>query len=1245
MRALDRRVVQISPVLKDAEPSRLREFLHCQGIVLLGDPGAGKSHCFEEMAKCEQAQLYTVRQFVACNGDIQGKTVYLDGLDEYRPRQSGGGSNPEIQFVQILHTIGKPRFRLSCRFADWLGPSDLELFKAYGSDVVVLGLEPLNRDEALEILAAKGTVAPQDFLKEAANRHMEWIVSNPQNLLMLVDVVAKSGWPKTKLDLYEQWNKMQLTERKEILRNSSLGHFSAETLLDAAGAICAALLISDVNGIRRTGDPTDDAPTYQSVPHANIDATLTALTRAAFVSPHPEIATYTHRTIAEYLGARWLGRQVANGLPLSRVQALLGVDSYPSSSLRGLHAWLPIFLPGEAGAVISHDPIGVLTYGDAASLKPSLKISLIKSLRAAASENVWVLNRALPNYGLAAISGPETAKELLAILKSPGETQALKHLALRAIAAGEPLTVYRPLLEGILGDLGASSLNRELAFKSLLNYGSEGESAAAHLYQTAISREVEAIRLRASMVAGLYGRPFGPTDVIKILSDTDAQSNKHFGGDLWPFSHVLIGTRHLFEILDGYEEQRRHPIGPHEYQTNFDVVMCIERMVERLCEEIPEDDILSIRRLMVLLISFYERLRISGSGGVRLSKSLSSRPSFVIKLVDLAIRNMDELGYGPSVVNVLNHATSGAITLRMMAERLFVEFDSFDTAMPFPQEMLRKYEALGRCLLSGAREEADMFARFIEIAISRPECHSILGTYTRCEVDERKFQQSPGTSREWRRQILQDRPEAAKKACRDLVFEQLRQEKDASTLLHDLLNSMTAPSRSKLALAWLKNHRVANLANLEKLCLLAAESAAGRMALLAIAEQRAFASDAGKSPENQLWIVVGFALDSKRFEAKLKEEASRETLWRVRSLTQASAQNDQVYARFLLDLHQIEFVLRLFVPLFPKTEASAAAWGDQSDADAAMYLGALITTLSSRTESAAGDCLARLLHDLVSTPYSSFIRAALSEQRELSRQTRYEKPSWDAVCTALGGGAPANVQDLKALFLAQMDDASKDICGSNLDKYRVYWNGSRHSPELPKDEEFCRDRLVEYLRERLSPLDVWVEPEGHMAADKRADIVVLGPNGVKLPVEVKRDTHKELWGAAENQLERLYTRDPGAQGYGVYLVFYFGPARGRRMTRHPDKGTLIDSVEELSKALDASVPVMHRDRISCFVLDVSPPAAPVRSGSKRKAAGEQQAQRKHTSPASKPTSGKAKKRISAFRPSAKDTAKTPKKSR
>lgn len=53
-----------------------------------------------------------------------------------------------------------------------------------------------------------------------------------------------------------------------------------------------------------------------------------------------------------------------------------------------------------------------------------------------------------------------------------------------------------------------------------------------------------------------------------------------------------------------------------------------------------------------------------------------------------------------------------------------------------------------------------------------------------------------------------------------------------------------------------------------------------------------------------------------------------------------------------------------------------------------------------------------------------------------------------------------------------------------------------------------------------------------MAADKRADISIAMP-GRKVLCELKRDSHTNVWTAVEKQLERFYTWDPEAKGFGL----------------------------------------------------------------------------------------------------------------
>jgi len=107
-----------------------------------------------------------------------------------------------------------------------------------------------------------------------------------------------------------------------------------------------------------------------------------------------------------------------------------------------------------------------------------------------------------------------------------------------------------------------------------------------------------------------------------------------------------------------------------------------------------------------------------------------------------------------------------------------------------------------------------------------------------------------------------------------------------------------------------------------------------------------------------------------------------------------------------------------------------------------------------------------------------------------------------------------------------------------------------------------------------------------MVADGRADIAVAMP-GRKILCELKRDYHADVWSAAETQLDRFYTIDPEAKGFGVYGVFWFGDKRGSPLTAPLGGSPQPQSAAEMEATLRGLLPEEKRDRIAIVVLDVS----------------------------------------------------------
>ena len=118
----------------------------------------------------------------------------------------------------------------------------------------------------------------------------------------------------------------------------------------------------------------------------------------------------------------------------------------------------------------------------------------------------------------------------------------------------------------------------------------------------------------------------------------------------------------------------------------------------------------------------------------------------------------------------------------------------------------------------------------------------------------------------------------------------------------------------------------------------------------------------------------------------------------------------------------------------------------------------------------------------------------------------------------------------------------------------------------------------------MDRLDIDVQPEVRYANDKRSDIRV-SHGGFNVPVEIKRSCHRNLWSAIGNQLISRYTPDPGTDGHGIYLVFWFGDTERCRPVA--GQGSPPKSAADLEKRLRGTLGAAERLKISICVIDVS----------------------------------------------------------
>ena len=249
-----------------------------------------------------------------------------------------------------------------------------------------------------------------------------------------------------------------------------------------------------------------------------------------------------------------------------------------------------------------------------------------------------------------------------------------------------------------------------------------------------------------------------------------------------------------------------------------------------------------------------------------------------------------------------------------------------------------------------------------------------------------------------------------------------------------------------------------------------------------------------------------------------------------------------------------------------------------------------VKTLAHRMDDESAAALADLADDPALAKWHRKLRRARDEQAERRRAATRKAPTVAEVREALRGGPPGSAADLAALVADRLHQLAKRIRDGNTDAWISYWHRDRNDPKgrkvtTPSPEDACRKVLIFGLETLLEPRDVVLTQDEHVAEGKRPDIVAHHHSHA-IPVEIKKTDSKDLWTAAAEQLRTRYCRDPRSDGYGIYLVLWFGADHMKKASAH---GRRPESPGELRRQLEAQLAPQDRLKIRVVVIDVSAP--------------------------------------------------------
>ena len=551
-------------------PRSLEDIRKRDACVLLGAPGAGKTVEFtREADECEDGCYVTARDFItfADRPEWHGATLFIDGLDEMRAG-AADGRTPLNAIRAKLDALGRPRFRLSCREADWFGANDRKHLESVSpsGEVTVLRLDPLSGEGIRELLGRRSDVEDVDeFVAEARERGIDSLLASPQSLQMLADAVAVAGgrYPGTRMETFALACEKLASELNADHRCASRDRPATPELLMAAGRLCALQLLTGAAGHALPGGESDDDYLgLEHVPEDRREALRHALGTRLFESPGEGRLAPVHRQVAEFLAARYLAGLIdCDHLPAGRVLALMtGGDGGVVSELRGLSAWLAAHSKTSRTEIVARDPLGTVLYGDVRGFSPDEKRGVLSGLERLTERKPWIRETVGMDSRLGALAALDMGEVFRSHLRDcPVDDAGQRFLALllQSLIHGASIPGLAGLLMEIVRDDGRWSGARRLALDAFIRHG--GSEAPGELKNLLADVQTGAVSdeehdLLGTLLSALYPESLSPAEILPYLKPSEPSSDSYLGryNMFWKYQVPERSTNgQLAELLDG----------------------------------------------------------------------------------------------------------------------------------------------------------------------------------------------------------------------------------------------------------------------------------------------------------------------------------------------------------------------------------------------------------------------------------------------------------------------------------------------------------------------------------------------------------------------------------------------------------------------------------------------------------------------------------------------------------------------
>lgn len=514
-------------------------------IVVLGEPGAGKTELLENLA----AMLNTTRDragiFRHKNSIKQSNTLVIDGLDEVAKIDQSAIDAIIVKAAEL----DPARVVFASRSAQWEVARTQTVKDVFGSDPVIATLHPLDENEQEQLFNAyRPEQNFRQFKSSLEKLDVGELLGNPQMLKTFADAYAHSGGKfSTKKQVFCDAIEQLASEHNKVViqadRPSNL------KVIAQGDELFCKMLLSGCAGISATEATANrDFPYFAGLTMQDSGIGKIALETSLFrPSDKPDQHEPVHRIVAEYSAARYLIKRVEDStdrLSLKRVLSLIAPNNTPRDELRGLLAWMAT--EGSSlveQAVIDIDPYSILSNGDPSQLSISSKSMLLKRLAEVAEQNPYFRgNDVWRHFSATGFFTDDIVETTRTILDDPSTSVQLRMLLLELLKGTPAVTKLASELNSLLLNSEMDESSRILALRNLhTQSGFDAQNAFALLLNEeshqSISLAAELVKLCGVTTIGrkitfsllmAIDRVYFPTSENAVSRRIDGHGSRYF---------------------------------------------------------------------------------------------------------------------------------------------------------------------------------------------------------------------------------------------------------------------------------------------------------------------------------------------------------------------------------------------------------------------------------------------------------------------------------------------------------------------------------------------------------------------------------------------------------------------------------------------------------------------------------------------------------------------------------------------